>query len=149
MKKASIALILVTALAMTFAACSGGTQSSSSELPVESTSSQASESSSQASEESSQEESAAESTDGTTAASEQYTTVTGTIEDASMNTITIKTEAGESLMFSTMDADMSYAQGLIIGTEATIYYTGELSGTDTSAVKVAYVTQEETESTAE
>ena len=75
--------------------------------------------------------------DGDTSGEEQ--TVTGTITDASMNTLTIKTDAGDELSFSTEDADTSNADGLEVGTSITVYYTGTINGTDTSGATVVAI----------
>ncbi len=71
----------------------------------------------------------------------QMQTISGTITDASMHTITIETDDGASLTFSTEDADTSGADGLETGSTATIIYSGDIDGTDTSGVTVNVVTQ--------
>lgn len=64
--------------------------------------------------------------------------VTGIITEASMNTIDITTPQGETLAFSTVDADRSDVNGIALGDTATLFYTGELeTGTGiTSATKI-------------
>ena len=52
-------------------------------------------------------------------------TVSGIIYDGSMNTLAIITNQGDTLEFSTMDADRSQMNGLLIGDSATVTYTGE------------------------
>lgn len=62
---------------------------------------------------------------------------TGVIEEASMNTVAVKSLTEErTIVFSTADADMSDANGLLIGNIATVDYKGELRGT-TPATKVS------------
>ena len=49
---------------------------------------------------------------------------TGTITDASMNTVTENAEG--TFTFSTMDADKSEANGLLLGAPVTVNYSGKL-----------------------
>lgn len=61
----------------------------------------------------------------------------GVIEDASMNTLVVKSLTDDrTAVFSTMDADMSQANGLLLGNIATVDYKGKLQEV-TSATKVA------------
>ena len=82
---------------------------------------------------------------GTTActpkAPEQFT---GKIVDGTMNTVTVESPAdGRRVTFTTEDADMQEAYGLLLGNTATVTYRGKL-GETTPALKVvtdpAYVT---------
>lgn len=66
--------------------------------------------------------------------------IEGKIVDATMNTLTIQAESGEALSFSTMDADMSAADGLVIGNTVKVYYAGEIDGSNTADVTVLKVT---------
>ena len=50
---------------------------------------------------------------------------TGTIPDASMNTVTVENAEG-TFTFSTMDADKSEANGLLLGAPVTVNYSGKL-----------------------
>lgn len=50
-------------------------------------------------------------------------TAEGTIADASMNNVTIITETADTLNFSTMNADMTNANGLLLGAPITVVYT--------------------------
>ena len=50
---------------------------------------------------------------------------TGTITDASMNTVTVENAEG-TFTFSTMDADKSEANGLLLGAPVTVNYSGKL-----------------------
>lgn len=67
--------------------------------------------------------------------------VSGTIVDATMNTITIETMEGMQLSFGTADADKSDASGLLLGSRVTIYYVGEIEGEDTSNAVVTRIEQ--------
>ena len=63
--------------------------------------------------------------------------ISGTIAEASMNTLTVQTSAdGATYDFSTMDADMSEANGLLLGAPVVVDYKGKL-GEVTTATKVA------------
>lgn len=69
-------------------------------------------------------------------------TITGTIVDATMNTVTIQTEDGEELSFSIPDdADESEVDGMTIGDQLQITYTGAIDGTDTSGATVVKLVQ--------
>ena len=52
-------------------------------------------------------------------------TFTGFITDASMNTVTVENAEG-TFTFSTMDADKSEANGLLLGAPVTVNYSGKL-----------------------
>lgn len=61
--------------------------------------------------------------------------ISGTVVEASMNTVTIRTSGGTRYTFSTMDAEMNVAGELQEGTDITLYYTGDLSeGAETVTV---------------
>ena len=62
-------------------------------------------------------------------------TFEGTIADASMNTVTVKA-ADATYTFSTMDADKSEANGLLLGAPVVVDYKGKL-GDGAAATKVA------------
>lgn len=49
----------------------------------------------------------------------------GTVVDASMNTVMILDAAGDTLSFSTVDADRSGLDGLMIGDIVEVSYAGE------------------------
>ena len=51
--------------------------------------------------------------------------VTGVVADATMNTVTIVRTEGDTLSFSTMDADRTELNGLLIGDSLEISYGGE------------------------
>ena len=69
-------------------------------------------------------------------------TITGTILDATMSTVTIQTEDGEELSFSIPDdADESEVDGMTIGDQLQITYTGAIDGTDTSGATVVKLVQ--------
>lgn len=62
-------------------------------------------------------------------------TFTGTITDASMNTVTVENADG-TFTFSTIDADKSEANGLLLGAPVTVDYSGTL-GDGIAARKVS------------
>ena len=62
-------------------------------------------------------------------------TFTGFITDASMNTVTVENAEG-TFTFSTMDADKSEANGLLLGAPVTVDYTGKLED-GAAATKIA------------
>lgn len=68
--------------------------------------------------------------------------ISGIVEDATMNTITIQTSDGQSLSFATEGAETSYKDGLVIGIPVKITYTGEIKETDTSDTKVIRIVEE-------
>ena len=69
-------------------------------------------------------------------------TITGTILDATMSTVTIQTEDGEELSFSIPDdADKTEVNGMTIGDTLEITYTGTIDGTDTSDATVVKLVQ--------
>lgn len=68
--------------------------------------------------------------------------ISGIVEDATMNTITIQTSDGQSLSFATEGAETSYKDGLVIGIPVKITYTGEIKETDTSDTKVIRIAEE-------
>lgn len=64
-------------------------------------------------------------------------TFEGFIADASMNTVTVKAlTSDETYTFSTMDADKSEAEGLLLGAPVVVDYTGKLED-GAAATKVA------------
>ena len=69
-------------------------------------------------------------------------TITGTIVDATMSTVTIQTEDGEELSFSIPDdADETEVDGMTVGDTLEITYTGAIDGTDTSGATVVKLVQ--------
>ena len=62
-------------------------------------------------------------------------TFTGFITDASMNTVTVENAEG-TFTFSTMDADKSEANGLLLGAPVVVDYKGKLED-GAAAAKVA------------
>lgn len=78
---------------------------------------------------------------GTADPSEEQT-ITGTILDATMSTVTIQTEDGEELSFSIPDdADETEVDGMTVGNTLEITYTGTIDGTDTSGATVVKLVQ--------
>lgn len=69
-------------------------------------------------------------------------TITGTILDATMSTVTIQTEDGEELSFSIPDdADETEVDGMTIGDTLEVTYIGTIDGTDTSGATVVKLVQ--------
>ena len=69
-------------------------------------------------------------------------TITGTILDATMSTVTIQTEDGEELSFSIPDdEDETEVDGMTVGDTLEITYTGTIDGTDTSGATVVKLVQ--------
>lgn len=66
--------------------------------------------------------------------------ITGTVIDAAMNSIIIKTEDGRELAFSKEDAKSDLKNGLTLGIKVTLTYTGEIRDDDTSGAKVTEIT---------
>lgn len=62
--------------------------------------------------------------------------ISGTITEATMNTLTVQTPEGTAYNFSTMNADKSQAIGLLLGAPVIVDYKGKL-GEGTEATKVA------------
>lgn len=86
-------------------------------------------------------ETASDSTEETAGTAEQQT-ITGTILDATMSTVTIQTEDGEELSFSIPDdADETEVDGMTVGDTLEITYTGTIDGTDTSGATVVKLVQ--------
>lgn len=86
-------------------------------------------------------ETASDSAEETAGTAEQQT-ITGTILDATMNTVTIQTEDGEELSFSIPDdADETEVDGMTVGDTLEITYTGTIDGTDTSGATVVKLVQ--------
>ncbi len=67
--------------------------------------------------------------------------IAGTIKDATMNTVTIATDSGATLSFSTVNADKTECTGLLIGSKVDIYYTGAINDTDTAKADVICMKQ--------
>lgn len=77
-----------------------------------------------------------------TAGTAEQQTITGTILDATMSTVTIQTEDGEELSFSIPDdADETEVDGMTVGDTLEITYTGTIDGTDTSGATVVKLVQ--------
>lgn len=158
------AVLLASLMLFSFAACSSETDSSSdtNQSNVETVTTDE-ESGSDSTEETTDEtdsETAADATDETgtdatgttdetasdsaeeTAGTAEQQTITGTILDATMSTVTIQTEDGEELSFSIPDdADETEVDGMTVGDTLEITYTGTIDGTDTSDATVVKLVQ--------
>lgn len=77
-----------------------------------------------------------------TGAEDEQQTITGTIVEASMNTVTIQTEDGQELSFSLSDdTDRSQADSLLTGNTLEVIYTGAIDGSDTTNVNVVQLVE--------
>lgn len=86
-------------------------------------------------------ETASDSAEETAGTAEQQT-ISGTVLDATMSTVTIQTEDGEELSFSIPDdADETEVDGMTVGDTLEITYTGTIDGTDTSGATVVKLVQ--------
>ena len=86
-------------------------------------------------------ETASDSAEETAGTAEQQT-ISGTILDATMSTVTIQTEDGEELSFSIPDdADETEVDDMTVGDTLEITYTGTIDGTDTSGATVVKLVQ--------
>ncbi len=65
------------------------------------------------------------------------TTVSGTINDATMNTVTVATADGAAVTFGTADADRTECNGLTVGSPITVEYTGAIENNFATAKKIA------------
>ena len=150
------AVLLASLMLFSFAACSSETDSSSdtNQSNVETVTTDE-ESGSDSTEETTDEtdsetaadatvttdETASDSTEEAAGTAEQQT-ISGTILDATMSTVTIQTEDGEELSFSIPDdADETEVDGMTVGDTLEITYTGTIDGTDTSGATVVKLVQ--------
>lgn len=62
--------------------------------------------------------------------------LTGTIADASMHEVSVTTADGRTVAFSTVDADMSHANGLLLGSPVEVTYRGKIRNDVTAALSV-------------
>lgn len=66
--------------------------------------------------------------------------ITGQVTDAGMSTVTITTDKyPEGITFLKEDVPVSFADGLTVGQEITVFYSGELQDGDASAVSVELI----------
>ena len=73
----------------------------------------------------------------------------GTLEDITMDDITIRTNDGRVLTFTIGDAKHTFSYGIDEGNWVTVIYTGKITGEDTSKAVVVEVHDEETDLTRE
>ncbi|MGF6991292.1 uncharacterized protein YgiM (DUF1202 family) [Lachnospiraceae bacterium PF1-21] len=73
---------------------------------------------------------------------EKEETIVGTLTHAAMNTMEIKTNEGTVLSFSIEDADLEFKNGIEEGHWVAVVYTGTITGTDTTGVRVIRVIDE-------
>lgn len=132
------AILLASAMVFSFAACSSSNDAPASQGTTEQEVATDEESQVPAAD---AEEKPVESAQPTDTEDEQQT-ITGTIVEAAMNTVTIQTEDGQELSFSLSDdTDRSQAEGMLIGNTLEIVYTGTLDGSDTSGVTVVQLVE--------
>ena len=149
------AVLLASLMLFSFAACSSETDSSSdtNQNNVETVTTDETDSETDATDEtgSDQTDETGSSETGSATNTGVYTgtadpaeeqTITGTILDATMSTVTIQTEDGEELSFSIpADADETEVDGMTVGDTLEITYTGTIDGTDTSGATVVKLVQ--------
>lgn len=156
------AVLLASLMLFSFAACSSETDSSSdtnqsnvetvttdeesgSDSTEETTDATDSETGTDATDETGSDETGSATNTGVytgTADPAEEQTITGTILDATMSTVTIQTEDGEELSFSIPDdADETEVDGMTVGDTLEITYTGTIDGTDTSGATVVKLVQ--------
>lgn len=69
--------------------------------------------------------------------------LSGTVEDAAMNTIAIKAESGKTYRFSTAAAQMvTGEQGIVIGENVDVTYLGSLPGESEEGLALRVITEE-------
>ncbi|MDO4633971.1 MAG: hypothetical protein Q4B01_08965 [Eubacteriales bacterium] len=65
-----------------------------------------------------------------------YSYINGTIDEITMNSLTITSDNGDQLTFDTTGATECFTEGIMSGNYITIEYAGEISDADASAAKV-------------
>lgn len=73
--------------------------------------------------------------------------IVGTLEDITMNTVTMRVNDGRMLTFNVDGVEHTFSYGIDKGNWFTVIYTGDLVGTDTSNLKIIQIHDEETEHT--
>lgn len=132
------AILLASAMVFSFAACSSSNDAPASQGTTEQEVATDEESQVPAADAEEKTVEPAQPTD----AEDKQQTITGTIVEAAMNTVTIQTEDGQELSFSLSDdTDRSQAEGMLIGNTLEIVYTGTLDGSDTSGVTVVQLVE--------
>ena len=69
----------------------------------------------------------------------------GTLEDITMDSITLRLMDGRILKFNTNNVKHSFSYGITEGNWVTVIYSGELEGTDTSKIAVIEIHDEDTD----
>lgn len=78
--------------------------------------------------------------EGKTQGTETVSVMTGTVLDAAMNSIVIQNqEYPDGIIFSKEDSAASFTDGLTLGHDATLFYTGRIQGDDTTETEVVLV----------
>lgn len=68
--------------------------------------------------------------------------VEGTVEDATMNTLTLKLEDGESYTFNTSNAYVVAKEGILVDKKATVTFIGDIEDTDPNPLAVKIVLED-------
>lgn len=76
-----------------------------------------------------------------TACTPQQVSVKGVISDVTMNTLTIVSQLGDTLEFSTLNAERDSPSGILLEDTATVYYNGKYSE-GMSATKIVVIPRE-------
>ena len=76
-----------------------------------------------------------------TACTPQQVSVKGVISDATMNTLTIVSQSGDTLEFSTLNAERDSPDGILLEDTATVYYNGKYTE-GMSATKIVVTPRE-------
>ncbi|HAV26995.1 MAG TPA: hypothetical protein DCX23_01555, partial [Lachnospiraceae bacterium] len=71
--------------------------------------------------------------------------IVGTLEEITMNSITIRTNDGRVITFNANNAEHSFSYGVNEGNWVTVIYDGQLNGTDTTNLAVTKIHDEDTE----
>ena len=71
--------------------------------------------------------------------------IVGTLEEITMNSITIRTNDGRIITFNANNAEHSFSYGVNEGNWVTVIYDGQLKGTDTTNLAVTKIHDEDTE----
>ncbi|MDD3037807.1 hypothetical protein [Bacteroides sp.] len=80
---------------------------------------------------------------GVVACAPKQVSVKGVISDATMNTLAIVTQSGDTLQFSTLNAERDTPNGILLEDTATVYYNGSYTK-GMSATKIAVSSRDQT-----
>ena len=71
--------------------------------------------------------------------------IVGTLEDITMNAITLRILDGRVLTFNANNVDHTFSYGINQGNWVTVVYKGDLEGTDTSNLTILQIHDEDTD----